>query len=530
MEVPLSFAMMKAWNNNALKPTQLRQVFDGFISTNFSFTLNEKDANECSELLFEYDQLMGLGKHECIEDDTFSVQNYGEADAVLQRWSDLLGRANRVHERASHTLKPAIYQLILHPIKATQIYIALRVALGKNKHFAQQRRTIANKYAQEVLRLFDADFDLSCEYHELLGGKWNHMMDQPHYGCRWDEDIAPFRDMVPGLCYVQTRQKASPMLGNIGVAVEGHPGYRPGLCCEEHDLMQPSRGERVPGMTTSPLEPLGAQSRWFEVYSHSTESVHWSVKVTSDAPWFKTSLTSGYLQPEDPAARIHVFVDWASVPDSFDDEVLIDVRSDLGDYEIIHVPVKKRKNPIGFTGFVESDRHISMNATNFDKSKTGDNPYSINPFLGRTGAGGIFLTTPPANPDNLEYLQYSFYNFTPKTEATLILYFTMTFNTDAKNPLKYDVVLDDTDLGGPFRLVPDAPAPGEMPPGDLPAGWMEENRTMVWTRRHTVEIATTGSHTVNVRMRNTNCILEKIVVDLGHVLPSYLGPPESALL
>ncbi|CAI6090802.1 unnamed protein product [Clonostachys chloroleuca] len=90
IEVPLSFAMMKAWNTHALTPSQLPAFFDAFIDNTFS--LSAVDAKECSQLLFEYDQLIGLGKHECIEDDTFSVIYYDEADSVLRRWSDLLGR------------------------------------------------------------------------------------------------------------------------------------------------------------------------------------------------------------------------------------------------------------------------------------------------------------------------------------------------------------------------------------------------------------------------------------------------------
>lgn len=530
MEVPLSWAMMKAWNTNTLEPSQLPMFFDAFVSNNF-FGLRPEDEEECSRLLFEYDQLMGLGKHECIEDDTFSAMYYDEADIVLQKWSDLLGRATRIHERASMELKPAVYQLILHPIKATQIYIALRVALGKNKLYALQRRTIANKYAKEVLRLFDADFDLSTEYHELLGGKWNHMMDTPHYGNRWDQDIAPFRDMVPGLCYVQTRQKASHIVGCMGVAVEGHPGYRSGLCCEEHELTRPSRAERIPSVTTSPLEPLGSASRWFELYSHSTEQVHWTAKIISTgADWLNITKSTGFLQPEDEATRVYVFVaDWSAVPESYNDEALIEIKSDQGDFEHVHVPIIKRPPPETFHGSVESDRHVSISATNFDKSTSGT--YTINKYIGRTGAGGALLAQPPFDPDALDFLEYSFFTYTHAPDATVTLYFTMTFNTDPKNPLRYDIRLDD-DVSSAVastshRLVPDAPRPGELPPGDLPHGWMEECPRLVWTRTHPIDLSQAGAHTVKVRLRNANCILEKVVVDLGGVHPSYLGPPVS---
>jgi hypothetical protein len=37
----------------------------------------------------------------------------------------------------------------------------------------------------------------------------------------------------------------------------------------------------------------------------------------------------------------------------------------------------------------------------------------------------------------------------------------------------------------------------------------------------------TGSHVLRVVLRDENMVLEKIVVDLGGLRESYLGPPES---
>ncbi len=135
----------------------------------------------------------------------------------------------------------------------------------------------------------------------------------------------------------------------------------------------PSRAERIPSVTTSLLEPLGSASRWFELYSHSTEPLHWTAKIKSaDAGWLKITKSTGFLQPEDEATRVSVFVaDWSLVPHSYNDEVLVEIRSDQGDFEYVHVPVIKRQAPpVGFTGSVESDRHVSMSATNFDKKNS----------------------------------------------------------------------------------------------------------------------------------------------------------------
>lgn len=59
---------------------------------------------------------------------------------------------------------------------------------------------------------------------------------------------------------------------------------------------------------------------------------------------------------------------------------------------------------------------------------------------------------------------------------------------------------------------------------------VDECPTGVWTRKHTISLTKSGSHLIQIRLRNSNCLLEKIVIDLGGVRESYLGPPESTAL
>ena len=42
-----------------------------------------------------------------------------------------------------------------------------------------------------------------------------------------------------------------------------------------------------------------------------------------------------------------------------------------------------------------------------------------------------------------------------------------------------------------------------------------------------LSIANAGYHTLKVWMVDPGVVLERIVIDHGHLLPSYLGPPES---
>ncbi|CAI6090804.1 unnamed protein product [Clonostachys chloroleuca] len=231
------------------------------------------------------------------------------------------------------------------------------------------------------------------------------------------------------------------------------------------------------------------------------------------------SISSGYLTPEDSAARVHVFVDWATFPELFDGEALLEVRSDTGSIEVIHVSIKKRQIPVGFTGFVESDHLVSMKNTSFDARSIAQSSYKANSLIGRTGAGGVLLAAHPDDAKN------SIFFIIP----TIILYFTMTIKAEPSNPTKYDICVDALPHST-FRLVPDASNPGTMPLGNLLAGWMEECPRLVRTRTHTIDLTKTGAHVLKIRLRHTNYVLEKIAIDLGGVRPSYLGPPESKRL
>ncbi|KAH8667111.1 hypothetical protein BX600DRAFT_380679 [Xylariales sp. PMI_506] len=518
IEAPLTFAMTLAWNINTLQMDQLQAFYHKFAVS--SFHLGDTESRALSELLLKQDRLLALRKHEHIEPDTFSVVNYGEADGITRRWKDLLDQAEEIGRSVPAGTAPSYFQLVVHPIKASYTYMALRVTQAKNALYALQRRNTANPLAYEALKLFEADFDLSNEYHTLLDGKWNHIMQQPHLGYRetWH---APSRDAITGLSFVQARQNSNSIVGWIGVAVEGHPGVRPGLTNEESDRTHPSRRDLVPGVTMPPMEPFGPRTRTFEIYCRGNRQAAWT--AASPQPWLWVSPESGQINPKQVIDTVvEVSVEWSQVPIDFDGEVLIELRSSLGDYELIHVPVKNRHIiSAAKSGFVESDGHVSINAASFTRTKERESSsYRIMPFIGRTSTGGVALVagTPPSHG---EFLEYPFITFTSSTTAAVMLEFTLTLDTDAEVPLTYEIQLDAGAVTS-HRLLPDPEKPGQ-----LPEGWLESVMDNVWKRRHEVELSNVGPHTLRLRLCNENCVLEKLVLDLGGVRKSYLGPPES---
>ncbi|KAN0110891.1 glycoside hydrolase family 115 protein [Hyaloscypha variabilis] len=509
LEIPLTFAMALACNIKSIKADDFAHFYSTMAEREFGNGLSL----EIGAAMHEYDRLVSLRKHEHIEPSTFSLLHYNEAEHILRQWKALLNAAEAIHQKTSDTQRPSIFQLVLHPIKSSYIFIALQISLGRNQLYARQRRNYANTLAKQVLELFDADFTLSEEYHALLGGKWNHVMMQPHYGFG-DTWHAPSRDMISGLCYVQRRQNSNPITGQMGVAVEGREGVRPGRCNEESDRTHPSRRDLVPGLTLGPMTRYGPESRWFDVYTRGSPTIHWSARVPYS--WLKLSATGGTLIPGEEDARVEVTVEWDQVPVEFNEKVLIDIRSAEGDFEQVHLPILGRKVPEDFSGFVEADGCISIPGPSCDFGPS----YRILPEVGRSPIGAIALD--PDSRHASSFLTYNTYFFSEPRSFEVLLYFNMTLDVDPSNLMEYDIQVDDKLQI--HRLVPEPTKDGE-----LPEGWAEAVQDCVWVKKHPFSgnKVDPGRYTIRVQLKHSNLLLEKVVVDLGGVKEGYLGPPTS---
>ncbi|KAL2401663.1 hypothetical protein ABEF93_007752 [Exophiala dermatitidis] len=521
LEVPITFAMSLAWDIDSIQADSFSTFYESLAEREFDSAL----APSIAEIWREHDHLVSIRRHEHIEANNFSLLHYDEANTIASRWQGLLKTAEASYSSAvAEAYKPTLFELVLHPVKASAIYTTLRIKQAQNQLWASQRRNTANVAFREVLDLFDADFTLSEEFHSLLDGKWNSIMSQPHYGFN-DTWHAPSRDMISGLCYVQSRQNSNPVVGQMGVAVEGHAGVRPGVCNEESDRTHPSRRDLVPGVTLGVMHPYGVPSRWFEIYSRGAIALSWSCSTPYD--WIKLSQTSGRLVPGQPDIRVYITVDWTKVPTNFDEEVLIAVRSQggnygpyLDDFEQIHLPVKYRQVEADkFTGFVETDGYVSIPAT---APKTLPDDYRILPEIGRLGSGSVAINpTRAENATEPSCLTYDAYVFGNEQDATLNLYFNMTLDLDPASLMQYDIGID----GGTMqrhRLVEDPCRPGELPPG-----WYHAVQDCVWRRKHAFGPLSSGPHSIKIRFLHSNIILEKVVLDLGGLKSSYLGPPPS---
>lgn len=135
-------------------------------------------ASAISSILDRYGMYAARRKYELLDASFYSVLNYNEADAVLNQWQTLADDAQSVYDALGHAWKAAFYEMILQPVLGGQVVQQIYIGAAKNAVYTLQKRNSANDEAAGVLSAFKQDAKLTKRYHELLDGKWNHMLDR----------------------------------------------------------------------------------------------------------------------------------------------------------------------------------------------------------------------------------------------------------------------------------------------------------------------------------------------------------------
>ncbi len=137
--------------------------------------------------------------------------------------------------------------------------------------------------------------------------------------------------------------------------------------------------------------------------------------------------------------------------------------------------------------------------------------------MGRTLSG---VTTMPVtlSPESQEvWLEYDV-ELASTGEARLILLLSPTLNFNANKGLRYAVSID----GGAEQIVNfNGHYRGEL--GRWQGQSIIESETL-----HRIDRP--GRHTIRVRVLDPGIILQKIMLDMGGLRPSYLGAPQSELV
>jgi hypothetical protein len=197
MEFPISFFLDYAWNPEKWNPDNLREYYTHWAQAQFGKAL----AGDIGYVLRKYGQMSAMRKPELVDANTYSIDNYNEAQNVVDEYKQLLIKAEEINQKLPQNYHDAYYQLVLHPVKANANLHEMYLSAALNQKYAAFGNPKANEYADAVKSLFKKDSLISVEYNkELSNGKWNHFMDQVHIG--YTSWYNPPKDIIPQVTYV----------------------------------------------------------------------------------------------------------------------------------------------------------------------------------------------------------------------------------------------------------------------------------------------------------------------------------------
>ncbi|HSC67504.1 MAG TPA: glycosyl hydrolase 115 family protein [Cellvibrio sp.] len=489
MEYPIEFFLNMAWNPEAWPKERIPEFAQLWAEREFGAT----HAKEIAAIMTGYTRHNLRRKPELQDATIYSQLHYAEADRVTAEIKSYATAAEKIYTKIPHEQRDAFYQLVLFPAKASAIVTELYDAQAKNHLYAKQARATTNNHADKVRELFAADAALEQEYHQLNGGKWNHFMSQPHIGySNWNN---PPADTLPVIHWYEPHNAAE-----MGVAVEGMAAA------------WPSDGEyRLP-----PFDPLGTQERRLRVFNKGKESFTATAQVS--APWITISHTSVQVKTE---TDIRVSIDWRKVPEGRAFGKVQITGTGWGGatiaVEAINSGIDKRT--LKGKGFAEADGYISIEAEHYQRQGGADDlRWEKIPEHGRSlSSMSVYPITDRSfsQAAGAPHLEYDVY-FQNIGEFKVEGLFAPSWPLMPGRGLRYAVAFDQQE-----------PQIIDLTADMSTTTWEETVRTDVRKSmtRHRIDKA--GPHKLRIYSLDPGVTLQKILIDTGGLLPSYLGPKES---
>ena len=174
LEIPISHFFDLAYDAERWGPDSTEEWVTAWAVREFG----TEHADHIASIMTRYGMYAARRKYELVDERTYSVINYNEAEAVLDEWKILEKDAQRVHDALPEAVQPAFFQMILHPARGGRILHEIYITSAKNKLYALQKRNAANHLIDRARELLDADADLTGEWDDMLDGKWIHMLDR----------------------------------------------------------------------------------------------------------------------------------------------------------------------------------------------------------------------------------------------------------------------------------------------------------------------------------------------------------------
>jgi len=416
----------------------------------------------------------------------FSMINYNEADHRINEYNRIALKATQILNTLPEKAKPSFFELVYYPVMGASLMNKKMLITQKNHWYATQSRTSTNQLAQEVKACFDSIELITKQYNALLNGKWNNMMSlSPGWAASYQD--------LPVTQTIKLPEKAEMML------------FLPGEDC--------TKGVR--NIHTLPcINPFTRKDYFVEIYNKGSQTIAW--KASTNDSWIKLSKTEGCTLTQE---RITVSVDWDKAPigECITGEVEFKY---LNNKEKVFVSLFNPASPTVMElkdFYVEDNGCISINPADFQrKSENVDVKIQVIDGLGYENQCVQLgqAIKPEQSTWGLEgpRIEYDFYTFSSGS-AKIYIYTLPLFSVDKSHGTSYGIVVDNDMMHRPSVATK-----------ENSDAWLENVIRNCKVNITSINIDKPGKHILRVLCADPGVIIQKIVIDMGGLKKSYLGP------
>jgi hypothetical protein len=500
IEFATDYWLNLGWDFNRWTNDSMREYTQLWATREFG----PEHANEIADIMTLYTKYNGRRKPERLTASTYSAANYSEAETVAADYNALASKAEAISKLLPKEEQNAFYELVLFPVTAGANLTEMYAAGAMNALYAQQGRISANDFADMARSDYARDAELMTYFNtRFAGGKWNHFQDDVHIGyTSWAEP------KTPSMSQIRLTEVSATTPPALGVAIE-------------------NSAAAWPGSAIKPVLPrfnsIAQQRHFIDVFNRGVGVV--SYTVTPSEPWIIASALQGSVAKEE---RLWISIDWSKVPKGVASG---SIRITGGDTNVVvKVDAVSALDVTRDTlaGFVEDDGFVSIEPEHYTGKVNVENLKWIRvEDYGRTlsamrvqGPINFGPLEPGERSPHLEYKTYFFSSGEASVDCILAPNLAFIPGRD----LHFAVSIDDqkpVTVTGVSTTIVASGSPTST------NEWVKNVEDEARTVSAKVRIPSAGYHTLKVWMVDPGITVQKILIDMGGLKPSYLGPPES---
>lgn len=144
----------------------------------------------------------------------YSARNYDEAKLALREWGHLVDVAQDIYDSLDTLARIQLFEMVLHLVLAGKTMVEIYTKIEIANLYKLQGRTSTNRLAREIHAAFDIDAAITTRYYELVDGKWDEILSEPHLGFTGLDP--PPENILPEVPYVD--DSTVPEFGIMGVS------------------------------------------------------------------------------------------------------------------------------------------------------------------------------------------------------------------------------------------------------------------------------------------------------------------------